>query len=188
MSTVDSKSPSHSTGSTFGLNVGLFVVIILIAAGAALGIVQMQRGVDQLYKLPKPAELVDARFPEATAAQLPPIIVVGNPAHGRELFNMSCYVCHGPTGAGVPALGANLRLSKFIRTRTDQQLITFIKTGRQPGDPFTVFNGTMPPKGGNPMLDDAGLQDVVAYIRTLQQSAQAVTSNIGSVSSASTLR
>jgi mono/diheme cytochrome c family protein len=92
----------------------------------------------------------------------------GNPAHGKELFNMSCFVCHGPTGAGVPGLGANLRASKFVATKNDNQLVDFIKVGRNPGDPNTVLNLTMPPKGGNPALDDAGILDVIAFIRTLQ--------------------
>ena len=97
----------------------------------------------------------------------------GDANHGKQLFNMSCFVCHGPTGTGVPGLGANLKDSKFIAAKTDDALIAFIKTGRQPGDPNTVLNLTMPPKGGNPALDDNSLRDVVAFLRTLQAQAKA---------------
>ena len=97
----------------------------------------------------------------------------GDANHGKQLFNMSCFVCHGPTGTGVPGLGANLRDSKFIAARTDDALVAFIKTGRQPGDPNTVLNLTMPPKGGNPALDDTSLRDVVAFLRMLQAQAKA---------------
>lgn len=157
--THQNQKPSSATD----LQVIFAVVILLLVVVVSRGIVQMQRGVDMMY-LPYGSNA----FQAGVTADSPQIIVVGNPAHGKQLFNMSCFVCHGPTGSGVPTLGANLRQSKFIHTRSDQQLITFIKMGRQPGDPNTVFNGTMPPRGGNPMLDDTGLQDVVAFLRTLQ--------------------
>ncbi len=159
--TPSSPAP-HRVQQPIGLLVGLILIVIGMIAGAAYGIVQMQRGIDAMYAKP-----------DGPLAPLPTAVkatIVGNPVHGRELFNMSCYVCHGPTGSGVPGLGAPLQRSKFVAGRSDPQLITFIKMGRQPGDPNTVSNGTMPPKGGNPLLDDAGLQDVVAFIRTLQVS------------------
>lgn len=159
-----------------GLWATLGSAVVMVAAGVAYGMAQLRHGADHFNESSRllTASFVAARAPQAASAmQGPPIIIVGNPVHGRELFGMSCFVCHGPSGAGVPGLGANLRLSRFIRTRTDHQLITFIKMGRQPGDPNSVLNGTMPPKGGNPMLDDAGLQDVVAFLRSLQATAAA---------------
>lgn len=96
----------------------------------------------------------------------------GNPQHGRELFGMTCIACHGPSGAGIPNLGANLRESKFVAGKTDAQLVEFIKKGRQPGEPGSVLGLMMPPKGGNPSLDDASLRDIVAFIRSLQADAK----------------
>jgi mono/diheme cytochrome c family protein len=84
---------------------------------------------------------------------------------------MSCFVCHGPTGAGTPGLGPSLRESKFVASHADDQLVAFIKKGREPNDPNSILHLTMPPKGGNPMLDDAGLFDVVSFVRTLQAKA-----------------
>lgn len=98
----------------------------------------------------------------------------GDPAHGKNLFGMSCFVCHGPTGAGVPGLGAPLRTSKFVASKTDDQLITFVKTGRQPFDKDSVLHLTMPPKGGNPALDDKSIHDIIAYIRVLQDDERKV--------------
>jgi disulfide bond formation protein DsbB len=102
---------------------------------------------------------------------------VGNWKHGRDLFGMTCITCHGPDGAGIPKLGANLRESKFVAVRSDDQLIDFIKHGRQPGEPNSVLNLTMPPKGGNPALNDDNLHDIVAFIRTLQAQARQTMAN-----------
>ena len=99
-------------------------------------------------------------------------VAAGDPQHGRELFGMTCIACHGPSGSGIPNLGANLRESKFVASKTDPQLVDFIKRGRQPGEPGSVLGLMMPPKGGNPTLDDAGLRDIVAFIRTLQADAK----------------
>ena len=93
----------------------------------------------------------------------------GDPQHGKELFGMTCIACHGPTGTGIPNLGANLRESKFVAAHTDDELLAFIKKGRQPGEPNSVLGLTMPPKGGNPALDDNGIHDIIAFIRTLQE-------------------
>jgi len=91
-----------------------------------------------------------------------------NVESGRQLFNASCIACHGVRGQGIPNLGANLQESKFIAQTPDAPLVSFLKTGRMPGDSRTVLNLTMPPKGGNPSLDDTALHDIVAYLRVLQ--------------------
>lgn len=98
----------------------------------------------------------------ATGARIP------DRYHGQELFNTTCFACHGPTGAGLPNLGANMRQSKFIASHSDDELLAFIKRGRLPGEPNSVLNLTMPPKGGNPALDDAALRDIIAFIRTFR--------------------
>jgi glucose/arabinose dehydrogenase/mono/diheme cytochrome c family protein len=87
---------------------------------------------------------------------------------GRQLFNSTCIACHGVRGQGIPNLGANLQQSKFITESPDDSLVMFLKTGRMPGDSRSVLNLTMPPRGGNPSLDDKSLHDIVAYLRILQ--------------------
>ena len=96
----------------------------------------------------------------------------GNPRRGEQFFKQTCIVCHGPTGGGVPNLGASLRSSGFIERSTDDQLIAFISKGRLPGENGSVLGLTMPPKGGNLALDEAAIRDVVAFIRTLQERAR----------------
>lgn len=86
---------------------------------------------------------------------------------GKKVFN-SCLACHGKNATGVPNLGADLVHSTFIASKSDEELIAFIKRGRLPTDPETRLKLTMPPKGGNPALNDKQLADVVAYLRSLQ--------------------
>lgn len=92
----------------------------------------------------------------------------GDPAIGKELFT-SCAACHGPAGEGVPGLGKDMTSNEFIAEKTDQELIEFIKQGRDPGDPLNTTGVAMPPKGGNPALTDEDLQNIVAYMRSLQK-------------------
>ncbi len=93
----------------------------------------------------------------------------GDPAAGQELFTKSCTTCHGPTGEGIPGLGKDMTSSDFIAGKTDDDLVEFIKVGRDPGDPLNTTGIAMPSKGGNPALSDEDLYDIVAYIRTIQE-------------------
>jgi glucose/arabinose dehydrogenase/cytochrome c5 len=103
-----------------------------------------------------------------TRASFHGTIQSGRVEGGRQLFNSSCIACHGVRGQGIPNLGANLQQSKFIAETPDVPLVTFLKTGRMPGDSRSILNLTMPPRGGNPSLDDTALGDIVAYLRVLQ--------------------
>jgi disulfide bond formation protein DsbB len=57
--------------------------------------------------------------------------------------------------------------SEFIADKSDDELIAFIKVGRDPSDPLNTTGVAMPPKGGNPALSDEDLQDIIAFIRTI---------------------
>ncbi len=89
---------------------------------------------------------------------------------GKRVF-ASCMACHGKNGLGVPKTGADLVHSGFVKAKSDEDLVAFIKKGRQPGDADSKLNLTMPAKGGNPSLKDNQIQDVVVYLRSLQQAA-----------------
>lgn len=89
---------------------------------------------------------------------------------GKRVF-ASCMACHGKTGAGVPKMGADLVHSDFVKNKSDADLLAFIKKGRLPGDPDSKLKLAMPAKGGNPALKDNQLQDVIVYLRSLQQAA-----------------
>ena len=89
---------------------------------------------------------------------------------GKKVYS-SCITCHGKTGVGVPKTGADLVHSDFLRTKTDEELVAFVKKGRQPGDPDSKMKLAMPAKGGNPAIKDNQIQDVIVYLRSLQQAA-----------------
>lgn len=131
---------------------------------------------------PAPAE-VDAGKPAATGnpvvdaarssvATVSSAFDAESATRGKKVFN-SCIACHGKTGAGVANLGADLIHSEFVTNKSDEELIAFIKKGRLPTDPDTRLKLNMPPKGGNPALNDKQLADVVAYLRSLQATQSA---------------
>ena len=86
----------------------------------------------------------------------------------KALF-VTCAACHGPNGEGVTGLGKPFTTSEFIASKTDAELVEFLKVGRAVGDPLNTTGVAMPPKGGNPALTDQELLDLVAFIRTLHQ-------------------
>lgn len=100
----------------------------------------------------------------ASATTYDPDIV----AHGRSLF-LACGACHGQDGLGLPNLGKPLVDSEFIDSSTDDELVTFIKTGRPIWDAENTTGIDMPPKGGNPTLTDDDILAIVAYIRNLNE-------------------
>jgi len=93
-------------------------------------------------------------------------------AFGQMLYSSNCTACHGSRGHGMPRQGANLRESKFIAERGDEELVAFLKQGRTPADPRSLMGMLMPPRGGNRTLDNAALADIVAFLRELQSEAK----------------
>lgn len=93
----------------------------------------------------------------------------GDAKNGEALFNQTCIACHGAGGVGVTGLGKDMTKSEFIAGLDDAQLLEFIKKGRDTSDPANTTQVMMPPKGGNPALDDPKLLDIIAYIRTIHQ-------------------
>ncbi len=67
---------------------------------------------------------------------------------------------------GVTGLGKALIGSEFVNDKSDRDLVEFLKVGRGPSDPLNTTGVEMPPKGGNPSLDDDELFDIVAFIRS----------------------
>lgn len=98
--------------------------------------------------------------PEAVAA-------AGNPSDKQKLFEQNCSACHSADGTGVSGLGKPLVGSPMLKL-SDAELVAFIIKGRAPGEKGNTTGVAMPPKGGNPALTDANLQDIVSYIRTLK--------------------
>lgn len=90
---------------------------------------------------------------------------------GYELYLASCAACHGPGAEGLESLGLPLSTSGFVRSKSDKDLITFIKMGRPIWDENNVTGLDMPPKGGNPAITDEQIQSIVDYLRAVQASA-----------------
>ena len=110
--------------------------------------------------------------PTATAAPAEPTSTpapVGDAVKGQEIFDSLCIACHGAGGVGVQGLGKDMTHSEFIAGLTDDELLTFIKQGRDPSSPDNTTGVAMPPKGGNPALVDEQILDVIAYMRTLNK-------------------
>lgn len=94
--------------------------------------------------------------------------LAGYIASGNKLFHSICVACHGQNGVGIQGNGKALVHNDFIKSLNDDDLLAFIKKGRDPGDPKNTTGVGMPPKGGNPALSDDDLLDIIAYVRTLQ--------------------
>jgi c(7)-type cytochrome triheme protein len=81
-----------------------------------------------------------------------PGVVVGNVA-GQQIFEASCAGCHATGAAGAPRLGS----PADWRTRTPQGLDALVQT-------VMSGRGAMPPKGGNPSLDERQVRAATEYL------------------------
>jgi mono/diheme cytochrome c family protein len=96
-------------------------------------------------------------------AAAPSTAPAGDPVAGDKIFVSACITCHGSKGGGIPGLSQDMTQSEFIASKTDQELVEFIRLGGVPDEPLVML-----PKGGVPSLTDQNLVDLVAYIRSLQ--------------------
>jgi disulfide bond formation protein DsbB len=92
----------------------------------------------------------------------------GDATKGKALYVSACSACHGSSGEGVTGLGKSWTGSTFIQGLDDDEMLAFIKKGRPIGDPANTTGVDMPPKGGNPALNDEDLLNIIAFMRTLQ--------------------
>lgn len=118
----------------------------------------------------EPASSSDAgSVPRVQAAQANDDVPGGDVTAGKDKFRATCSACHGPDGEGVIGLGKDMTSSEFIAGQTNTELIEFIKVGRDPSHPLNTTGVAMPPKGGNPSLNDQDLADIVAFIRSIHE-------------------
>lgn len=95
----------------------------------------------------------------------PPGAGAGDAFAGADVYKGTCVACHGPDLAGIDGLGKPLAPSDFVVTQSEADLAVFLAAGRSTSDPANTTGVDMPPKGGNPSLDDQDLLDVAAYIQ-----------------------
>ncbi|MGP1346116.1 MAG: c-type cytochrome [Phycisphaerales bacterium] len=90
---------------------------------------------------------------------------------GHDMYQASCMACHGERGEGMESLGLPLVNSGFVIGASDKELATFIKTGRPIWDANNQTGMDMPPRGGNPTLDDDGIELIISYVRAMQDAS-----------------
>ncbi len=113
--------------------------------------------------------------PWPTGTPLPDATVTasttGDREHGQQLYEQTCFACHGMQGEGVPGLGLPLVTSPLVMYAPDDELLDFLRTGRPADHPDNVTGVSMPPAGGRPDWSDEDLLDVIAYLRWLRDQA-----------------
>ena len=107
--------------------------------------------------------------PEAHAAEAAgEAVMTGDAQRGGVVWTSTCRSCHGEGGEGIPGQGKDIRASVFTAERSDEELLAFVRIGRMPFDPLNTTGIQMPPKGGNPLLQDQDLLDAIAFLRTFE--------------------
>jgi mono/diheme cytochrome c family protein len=135
------------------------------------------RGLQDPRRMPElPAAVIAPVAPATEAEKTLALAAAGGDAelaefiaHGTKVFAATCSACHGKDARGLPKNGKDLVASEFARKKTDEELLAFLKQGRDPGNPANTTGVAMPPKGGNPALSEDDLLDVIAYVRSLQK-------------------
>lgn len=88
-------------------------------------------------------------------------------ARGAIVYEGTCQLCHGPNGQGVEGLGKPWVNSDFIDGLDDEEMLEFLIEGRPADHPDNTTGIAMTPRGGNSLLTDDDLRDVIAYMRSL---------------------
>jgi mono/diheme cytochrome c family protein len=97
----------------------------------------------------------------------------GDPTAGKKTYDILCTTCHGNTGKGdgpaataLPVKPQSFADAKYMKTLTDENLFKVIKEGGT-----SVGKSALMPAWGA-QIDDQGIWNVVAYIRTLAKSGK----------------
>jgi len=143
-------------------------LLVLVLFLAAL-IVAACGGSDEPTATPAPAAAAPAAGGDTKAAAPAAQVAKGDATKGKETFLSTCVACHGPDAKGVKGLGKDMTVSKFIASKSDDELLAFVKTGRPVNDPLNTTGVLMPPKGGNPAMSDEDILNVIAFIRTVNK-------------------
>ena len=92
--------------------------------------------------------------------------ILGSESKGRETFEGTCASCHGSAGVGhiAPAIGNK----SFLAAVSDH----FIKETAAVGRSGTGMQGNLKGQGGTASLPERQINDVVAYLRSLQDTTR----------------
>lgn len=92
---------------------------------------------------------------------IPPLLPAQQAMNGKALYEQSCQVCHAEDGTGAMPGVADLTGTKGPLTRTNDQLVRSIREGVQREGAAM----TMPPNGGNPLLSEDDIANIINYMR-----------------------
>lgn len=166
LTTVARPQPSHFASSRRGGTLTLSLVAAAMIAGLGVtcvaGAMAQNRRAGELLRRQQEQVL----WVSAAIGVAPAMIDAG-----RQNYMTTCTACHGPRGEARPGLGKDIAHSEFVRAQSDMGLLGFLKMGRSTWDPLNTTGVEMPGKGGNPMLTDDDLRELVAYVRFLQVTA-----------------
>ena len=82
-------------------------------------------------------------------------------AAGKGVFEQTCIACHGANGKGTIPGVTDFTAKGGPLSKSDAELLKNISEGFQSPGSFMA----MPPKGGNPLLTEAEVRAVLAYLR-----------------------
>jgi mono/diheme cytochrome c family protein len=101
----------------------------------------------------------------ATQVQLPPGVTQAMVTEGKQIFDTSCFACHGTGGAGGP-LAPPLNDKTWLHIDGAYDAIVGIVTNGVPQP--KQFPAPMPPKGGAP-INDQQVRAVAAYVYSISR-------------------
>jgi len=82
-------------------------------------------------------------------------------AAGKAVYAQTCIACHGANGKGTIPGVTDFTAKDGPLSKSDAELLQNISEGFQSPGSFMA----MPAKGGNPMLTEADVRAVLAYLR-----------------------
>ncbi len=89
------------------------------------------------------------------------VVLAADAKAGQAVYVKSCKSCHGPDGAGNPAIAKMMKVdmkdlkSAEVQALSDADIKTIVTAGKGKMKPVTAVSG-------------AALDNVVAYVRTLK--------------------
>lgn len=92
----------------------------------------------------------------------PPRWIAANAVHGKQIFERTCSGCHGPEGKGGEGPALNNKV--LLESASDTFLLETVSRGRR----GTAMSGFLEPSPVRPALTRSDVEDVVAYLRSLQ--------------------
>jgi cytochrome c5 len=138
-------------------------LIIAIAAGFLIPVICIVLLVQYVANFSTTGAGSDSQTPEAIAARLQPVADQGFTFRdvnapkqllaAGDVYNSSCAACHASGAAGAPKVGDNGGWAARIAKGYDALVANAIKG-----------IGAMPPKGGNPDLDDVEVARAVVFM------------------------